>query len=196
MKTYIAILTETASDGQAYVQIHSSSSPEQLCKDIQRALDVEANERDIHFDYDQADLLDTISNGNEASGPMNIKVIDHDSDFTLSTLVVTVPDADVFKRIRKDAAIRIKALMGRLGTDSLSSVDVSETEACWVADNYSDSRDTYTVDTVYLHGGEVVVDASNSSENISLTENSISVEALCNLAEWLEKYEQNISVHV
>ena len=196
MKTYIAVLTETACDGQAYVQIHSSSSPEQLCVDIIHALEVETNERHIHFDYDEADLLDAVAYGNVASGPMDIEVTDHDSEFTLSTVVVTVPDAEVFKRIRKDAAARIKALMGRLGTDSLCSTDVSETEACWVADNYSDSRDTYTVDAVYLHGGEVIVDASGSSENISLTENSISVEALCNLAEWLEKYEHNISVHV
>lgn len=95
--------------------------------------------------------------------------------------------------IRSKAIMRIKSLMNHCGLSELSVDDISCGGGPVVREDANDGNMTYTLDGITVGSdGKLSFATGNCCGDISLTEDSISTDALINIAVWMGAHEPGI----
>lgn len=85
---YVATVIENDPD-QIFASHYHGDSPEELLQQVKKHLQTECDERDLHLEYDEKELLSEL-HGNEESGPFRIIVKDWDTEFLVSAKKIVV----------------------------------------------------------------------------------------------------------
>lgn len=85
---YVATVIENDPD-QSFASHYHGDSPEELLQKVKKHLQTECDERDLHLEYDEKELLSEL-HGNEDSGPFRIIVKDWDTEFLVSAKKIVV----------------------------------------------------------------------------------------------------------
>lgn len=97
------------------------------------------------------------------------------------------------KEIRKEAEEVIKAILAK---NNLERLDLSDLDcgSCSpvIQEDAFDANNNFTLDSVSIENGELSFDGSSSCDNSWWNTNSISTDALVNIACFMENHEEEI----
>ena len=95
---------------------------------------------------------------------------------------------EIRETINKD----IISLMNKKGIDTIHAYDLDKNSSPIISKHPYDYNDNYTLDRIVLENGELTFEASNLTNNDCWNTNSIDIELLAGVAEWLFDHEDNL----
>ena len=99
---------------------------------------------------------------------------------------------EAIKKIRKEATDHIRAILEKHHLNTLYASDIDEGSSPILVEDTNDSNFTYTLDSIAVNGKTLQFEGSNCWDNISINDDTIDVELLCGLADWLDENEDQI----
>lgn len=99
----------------------------------------------------------------------------------------------VIQSIRENLAEKIRSILRRNGTDSVPAADLDCCSTPVVQENPYNPDLTMTLDQITMDDeGHLDFDASSCFENASFNQDTISTDALADIAGWLEENEESL----
>ena len=96
------------------------------------------------------------------------------------------------RQLRADVVKDIYRIVSATESGNIMISDIDEGCSPIIDEDVCDVDNTYTLDYVYIKDGCLYFDGSSSYDNDTWNQDSLSVDALCNVLEFLEKHEDRI----
>ena len=94
--------------------------------------------------------------------------------------------------LRNKIASQIKAIILSTHNDEIRIYDIDEGCSPILQEDEFDENNTYTLDKVYLRNGIVYLDGSSSHANFTWRQDSIGIEILAGILDFLQEHEEEI----
>ena len=94
--------------------------------------------------------------------------------------------------LRDEIVKHIKDIVNSVGGE-LYITDISEGTSPILQEDPDYENNTYTLDKLEVHFGNLHLDGSSSYSNFTWTEDNLSLDALVGVAEFLDDYEEEIN---
>lgn len=97
------------------------------------------------------------------------------------------------QKIRKETIAAIKAIFDKYTVDTIEATDLDMGSSPILESDAFDGNNNLTLDRVILEKGELYFVGSSCFGNVTFNEETISTDALCNVADFLEENEEDIA---
>lgn len=99
---------------------------------------------------------------------------------------------DIINQLKRTVVEDITEILKNHNRVALNIMDVDGTEAPIVIDN-RDTDYTYTLDRILITEGGLELDASSAYDNVTLTDEQVTIEALDDIQIFLEEHEEELA---
>ena len=99
---------------------------------------------------------------------------------------------DIINQLKRTVVEDITEILKNHNRLALNIMDVDGTEAPIVIDN-RDTDYTYTLDRILITEGGLELDASSAYDNVTLTDEQVTIEALDDIQIFLEEHEEELA---
>lgn len=96
------------------------------------------------------------------------------------------------KEFRKSIIKQITAYLEKTSERVIYTIDLNEAYSPVLEESHDDDELTYTLDRIYLENGVPTFGGSSAVACSTWRYDQVSVEVLCDILEYLEKYQDNI----